>query len=141
MCIKGLLALTCNLKVYHKQDDHGSVTDNWTMFIYAILRFACRPMFHLHVWCSSMDPVAVVDQLGQYVCHLVSTENVERRYSQLSTTIIINGSATAVVLKCCFRKPIFFSTFFNNGSREQQPARVVLRIQFCQPAHQEQVTG
>lgn len=81
MCIKGLLALTCDLKVYHKQDDHGSITGNWTMFIYAILRFACRPTFHLLVWYSSVDPVAIDNQLGQCVCHLVSTKNVEKRYS------------------------------------------------------------
>lgn len=76
MCIKGLLALTCNCK----QDDHGSITDNWTMFIYAILRFACRPMFHLHVWCSSMDSVAIVNQPRWCVCHFVSTKYVEKRY-------------------------------------------------------------
>lgn len=81
MCIKGLLALTCNLKVYHKQDDHGSITDNLTMFIYAILRFAYRPVFHLHVWCSYVDAVAIVNQLEQCICHLVSTKNVEKRYS------------------------------------------------------------
>lgn len=46
------------------------------MFIDAILRFHCTPAFFLCV----LDSVAIVDQLGQCDCPLVSTRNAEIRY-------------------------------------------------------------
>lgn len=45
-------------------------------YIYAILRFTYTPTFYLCV----LDSVAIVNQLGQCDCPLVSTRKVEIRY-------------------------------------------------------------
>lgn len=76
--------------------------------------YLCYFKVSLHTYILSLcvlDSVAIVDQLGQYDC--------SRFYQKCRNMILVgvHGShhqqkfKTAVVLKCCFKKPVFSLSF------------------------------